>query len=85
LQGTVGSAPAIERKKGFEAVLSLFPDMKIVKSQSGDFTTSGGKDVMESFIKATNGLKARPADKTASSRGTGRRSRPRESATRQDG
>jgi galactofuranose transport system substrate-binding protein len=57
LQGTVGSAPAIERKKGFESVLALFPDMKIVKSQSGDFTTSGGKEVMESFIKATNGLK----------------------------
>jgi galactofuranose transport system substrate-binding protein len=57
LQGTVGSAPAIERKKGFEAVLALFPQMKIVKSQSGDFTTSGGKEVMESFIKATDGLK----------------------------
>src|SRR5579871_2875980 len=57
LQGTVGSAPAIERKKGFESVLALFPDMKIVKSQSGDFTTSGGKEVMESFIKATDGLK----------------------------
>ncbi|MGO8919788.1 MAG: ABC transporter substrate-binding protein [Stellaceae bacterium] len=57
LQGTVGSAPAIERKKGFEAVTSLFPNMKIVKSQSGDFTTSGGKEVMESFIKATDGLK----------------------------
>lgn len=57
LQGTVGSAPAIERKKGFEAVISLFPDMRIVKSQSGDFTTSGGKEVMESFIKATDGLK----------------------------
>ena len=57
LQGTVGSAPAIERKKGFEAVLSLFPDMKIVKSQSGDFTTSGGKEVMESFIKAEGGGK----------------------------
>src|SRR5215469_319293 len=25
LQGTVGSAPAIERKKGFEAVIALFP------------------------------------------------------------
>jgi galactofuranose transport system substrate-binding protein len=57
LQGTVGSAPAIERKKGFEAVISLFPNIKIVKSQSGDFTTSGGKEVMESFIKATDGLK----------------------------
>src|SRR5579863_1417991 len=57
LQGTVGSAPAIERKKGFEAVISLFPNMKIVKSQSGNFTTSGGKEVMESFIKATDSLK----------------------------
>jgi simple sugar transport system substrate-binding protein len=57
LQGTVGSAPAIERKKGFEAVIGLFPNMKIVKSQSGNFTTSGGKEVMESFIKATDGLK----------------------------
>ena len=56
-QGTTGSAPAIERKKGFEAVLALFPDMKIVKSESGDFTTDGGKKVMEAFIKATDGLK----------------------------
>jgi simple sugar transport system substrate-binding protein len=57
LQGTVGSAPAIERKKGFESVIALFPGIKIVKSQSGDFTTTGGKEVMESFIKATDGLK----------------------------
>jgi galactofuranose transport system substrate-binding protein len=56
-QGTTGSAPAIERKKGFEAVIGLFPDMKIAKSQSGDFTTDGGKKVMEAFIKATDGLK----------------------------
>jgi len=57
LQGTVGSAPAQQRKKGFESVTSLFPDMKIVKSQSGDFTTAGGKEVAESFIKATDGFK----------------------------
>ena len=57
LQGTVGSAPAIERKKGFEAVTSLFPQMKIVKTQSGNFTTDGGKQVMEAFIKATDNLK----------------------------
>lgn len=56
LQGTVGSAPAIQRKKGFEAVISQFPAMKIVRSQSGDFTTEGGKKVMEAFIKATNNL-----------------------------
>jgi ABC-type sugar transport system substrate-binding protein len=56
-QGTVGAAPAIERKKGFEAVISLFPNMKIVKTQSGDFTTEGGKKVAEAFIKATDNLK----------------------------
>ena len=56
-QGTTGAAPAIERKKGFEAVISNFPGMKIVKSQSGDFTTDGGKKVMEAFIKATDNLK----------------------------
>lgn len=57
LQGTVGSAPALQRKKGFESVTALFPEIKIVKSQSGDFTTAGGKEVTESFIKATNGFK----------------------------
>ena len=57
LQGTTGAAPAIERKKGFEAVISNFPNMKIIKTQSGDFTTEGGKKVMEAFIKATDNLK----------------------------
>jgi simple sugar transport system substrate-binding protein len=57
LQGTVGSAPALQRKKGLESVTALFPDIKIVKSQSGDFTTAGGKEVTESFIKATDGFK----------------------------
>ena len=57
LQGTTGAAPAIERKKGFEAVISNFAGMKIVKTQSGDFTTEGGKKVMEAFIKSTDNLK----------------------------
>lgn len=52
LQGTVGSAPAIDRKKGFEEILAKYPDMKIIKSQSGDFTRSKGKEVMEAFLKA---------------------------------
>ncbi|TLU71670.1 galactofuranose ABC transporter, galactofuranose-binding protein YtfQ [Lichenicoccus roseus] len=57
LQGTVGSSPAINRKKGFEEAIAAHPDMKIVRSQSGDFTRSGGKTVMESFIKAEDGGK----------------------------
>jgi ABC-type sugar transport system substrate-binding protein len=52
LQGTPGSAPALDRKKGFEEVISKYPDMKIVKSQSGDFTRAKGKEVMESFLKS---------------------------------
>lgn len=52
LQGTPGAAPAIDRKKGFEEVISKHPGMKIIKSQTGDFTRSGGKQVMEAFIKS---------------------------------
>jgi simple sugar transport system substrate-binding protein len=52
LVGTPGSAPAIDRKKGFEEVLAKYPEMKIVKSQSGDFTRAKGKEVMESFLKS---------------------------------
>jgi simple sugar transport system substrate-binding protein len=52
LVGTPGSAPAIDRKKGFEEVLAKHPEMKIVKSQSGDFTRAKGKEVMESFLKS---------------------------------
>jgi galactofuranose transport system substrate-binding protein len=52
LVGTVGSAPAIDRKKGFEEVLTKYPDMKIIMSQSGDFTRAKGKEVMEAFLKS---------------------------------
>jgi ABC-type sugar transport system substrate-binding protein len=52
LVGTPGSAPAIDRKEGFEEVIANYPDMKIIKSQSGDFTRAKGKEVMESFLKA---------------------------------
>ena len=52
LQGTTGSAPAIDRKKGFEEGIKKYAGMKIIKSQSGDFTRAKGKDVMEAFIKS---------------------------------
>jgi ABC-type sugar transport system substrate-binding protein len=52
LQGTVGSAPAIDRKKGFEEVLKGKPQYKIVRSQTGDFTRAKGKEVMQAFLKA---------------------------------
>ena len=52
LQGTTGSSPAIDRKKGFQEIISQYPGMKIIKSQTGDFKRTGGKAVMEAFIKA---------------------------------
>jgi simple sugar transport system substrate-binding protein len=52
LQGTVGSAPANDRKKGFEEIIATHPHLKIIRSQSGDFTRSKGKEVMEAFLKA---------------------------------
>jgi galactofuranose transport system substrate-binding protein len=55
LQGTPGSAPAIDRKKGFEEVISKSPGIKIIKSQSGNFTRAQGKEVMEAFLKSPEG------------------------------
>ncbi|BCJ75738.1 LacI family transcriptional regulator [Catellatospora sp. IY07-71] len=52
LQGTTGSAPANDRKKGFAEAIAANPNLKIIASQTGDFTRAGGKAVMEQFIKA---------------------------------
>src|SRR5437762_3216884 len=55
LQGTPGAAPAIDRRKGFEEALKNFPGLKIIKSQTGEFTRAKGKEVMEAFLKAAQG------------------------------
>ena len=52
LQGTTGSAPANDRKKGFADAIAGSPNLKIIASQTGDFTRAGGKAVMEQFLKA---------------------------------
>ncbi|MGC3862954.1 ABC transporter substrate-binding protein [Micromonospora chersina] len=52
LQGTTGSAPANDRKKGFAEAIAANSNLKIIASQSGDFTRAGGKQVMEQFLKA---------------------------------
>ncbi|WP_292653263.1 ABC transporter substrate-binding protein [Nocardioides sp.] len=53
LQGTTGSAPALDRKKGFEDVISAESKIKVTASQTGDFTRDGGKQVMEAFLQST--------------------------------
>ena len=52
LQGTPGASAANDRKKGFEEILKKYPEMKIIKSQTGDFNRAKGKEVMEAFLKA---------------------------------
>ncbi|QJY48210.1 ABC transporter substrate-binding protein [Pseudonocardia broussonetiae] len=50
LQGTTGAAPAIDRKEGFAEVIAGAPNIQVVASQTGDFTRSGGRQVMEAFL-----------------------------------
>ncbi|MGI5288172.1 ABC transporter substrate-binding protein [Nonomuraea polychroma] len=52
LQGTTGSAPANDRKAGFQEIIGAESKFKIVASQTGDFTRAKGKEVMEAFLKA---------------------------------
>ncbi|MEO7414402.1 MAG: ABC transporter substrate-binding protein [Opitutaceae bacterium] len=51
LQGTPGSAPANERRKSFADAITKSPGLKIIDSQSGNFELSGGKQVMQAFLK----------------------------------
>jgi ABC-type sugar transport system substrate-binding protein len=55
LTGTPGSAPANDRKKGFMETLTKYPGMKIVFSQTGEFTRAKGKEVMEALLKSPQG------------------------------
>jgi len=55
IEGTVGSSAALGRSEGFNAVAKDHSEWKILDSQSGDFTQSGGQEVMESFIKTYEG------------------------------
>lgn len=57
LQGTVGSSAAIGRMKGFNETIAKFPETKIVRSQTAEFTRSKGKEVMETMLKAEGGGK----------------------------
>jgi simple sugar transport system substrate-binding protein len=52
LQGTVGSAPANDRKQGFAQVIAADPRYRIIRSQSGDFDLGRAREVMAGFLKA---------------------------------
>jgi ABC-type sugar transport system substrate-binding protein len=52
LEGTTGSAPANDRKSGFDEKIKADPKFKVIASQTGEFTRAKGKEVMEAFLKA---------------------------------
>ncbi len=55
LEGTVGSAPALDRKAGFHECLAQYPGMQVLASQSGDFTRAKGKEIMRAYLKSYAG------------------------------
>lgn len=52
IRGNIDSGPAVHRKKGFEDEIKMYSNIKIIKSESGDFMRSKGKEVMESFLRS---------------------------------
>jgi simple sugar transport system substrate-binding protein len=54
LEGTVGSSAARDRQIGFNQVISLFPGMRIIVSQPGEFRRDNGQRVMEGILNAEN-------------------------------
>ena len=55
LMGNLGSAPANDRYTGFREILKDYPEMKIIDSQSGEFTRARGKEVMAAFLQSYGG------------------------------
>lgn len=55
LVGTPAADVAVMRKTGFAEAIAKHPDMKIIASQSGDFTRTKGKAVMETLLSAHKG------------------------------
>lgn len=52
LQGTVGSAPANDRKQGFAEIIASDPRYHIIRSQSADFDRARARFIMEEFLQA---------------------------------
>ncbi|MFI0848025.1 ABC transporter substrate-binding protein [Mesorhizobium sp. IMUNJ 23232] len=52
LEGTTGSSPANDRKKGFDEAITAAGGFTILASQSGDFARDKGRQVAESLLQA---------------------------------
>jgi ABC-type sugar transport system substrate-binding protein len=58
LEGTTGSSPAIDRKKGFTDAIAACPGMKVIAAQDGDFSREKGQTVFETLYQANAGANA---------------------------
>ncbi|MEH7308197.1 substrate-binding domain-containing protein [Neobacillus drentensis] len=58
IEGTVNSAPAVDRKLGFNEIIQQDPKFQLLKSYSGDFTFDKGKkrmiEALETYGKKIN-------------------------------
>jgi len=52
LEGTPGASPAIDRKKGFDEVIAQNSGVKILVSQTAEFSRAKGNSVMENLMQA---------------------------------
>ncbi|MEO8907161.1 MAG: ABC transporter substrate-binding protein [Microbacteriaceae bacterium] len=52
IEGTTGSAPTIGRRTGFARAIGTDSKFKIIATQDGGFTRSGGEQAMEALLKA---------------------------------
>ena len=52
LEGTTGSSPANDRKKGFDDVIAANSGFTLLASQTGDFARDKGRQVAETLLQA---------------------------------
>lgn len=52
LNGTMGSAPQIDRRKGYDNILKKNPDIKIIAENSADWARDKGMKIMEDWLQS---------------------------------
>lgn len=51
VQGLAGASPVIDANKGWDDVMTQYPDIKVVATADAGFTKDGGMKVMEDFLQ----------------------------------
>lgn len=51
MEGNEGASPTVDRRKGFEEILTDYPQYQLVYSEYGDFTYEGGQKIIAEYLK----------------------------------